>query len=146
MQDDILLHGTCIAMGDAAVLLRGAPGAGKSDLALRFLSAYGPEGACLVADDQVRLRRMGDDLLASPPDRLAGLIEVRGIGIVETPYRDQVRLVLLADMVAGDAVERLPPQPLPREDILGIALPVMAMAPFETSAAVKLRIALAGKI
>lgn len=146
MSQESLLHGTCVAIGEAAALLRGAPGTGKSDLALRFLSAYRGEGARLVADDQVRIRREGDDLLASPPDRLAGLIEVRGVGIVETDYRDSARLVLLCDLVAGNAVERLPPQPPPLEEILGIPLPVMAIAPFEASAPVKLKLALAGKI
>lgn len=144
--ESILVHGTCIAMRDAAVLLRGAPGAGKSDLALRFLSAYAEAGAALVADDQVSIRRSGGALLASPPDRLAGLIEVRGVGIVETRYRSEAPVTLLADLAASGAVERMPPLPRPTEKILGLALPVIRIAPFEASAPVKLRIALAGEI
>lgn len=143
---ETILHGTCVALGEAAVLLRGAPGSGKSDLALRFLSSFGGEGARLVADDQVRIRRAGEGLLASPPERLAGLIEVRGIGIVEMTYQVEARLDLLADLVAGDAVERLPREPLPREELLGVALPVVAIEPFAASAPVKLKLVLGGRI
>lgn len=143
---EILLHGSCVALGGAAALIRGAPGAGKSDLALRFLAAFAPEGAMLVADDQVRLRRAGGHLAVSPPERLAGLIEVRGIGVVEAPYGADARLVLLADLAARDAVERLPEDPLPREAILGVAVPRIVIAPFEASAPVKLKLALGGRI
>ncbi|MFY9875348.1 MAG: aldolase, partial [Rhodomicrobium sp.] len=78
------VHGTCVALGNAGALLRGPCGSGKSDLALRFL--YLPsdrlrEEVALVADDQVILRRDGDDIVASCPKLLDGKIEVRGCGI-----------------------------------------------------------------
>jgi len=141
-QNEIILHGTCVALAESAALLRGAPGAGKSDLALRFLSAFADEGAVLVADDQVRLTRSGEGLIASPPPRLAGLLEVRGIGIVNAAFRERAPLCLIADLCDADAVPRLPPEPLPCAEILGCSVPVLVMEPFAASAPAKLKLAL----
>jgi len=80
------LHAGCAACGSAGVLLLGAPGAGKSDLLLRLLAG----GFDLVADDRV----MVEDGQARAPEALAGLLEVRGLGIVRRPFRDAVSLVL----------------------------------------------------
>ncbi|WP_040850329.1 HPr kinase/phosphorylase, partial [Nitrospirillum viridazoti] len=76
----IRVHATCVSVGGAGVLLRGASGSGKSDLALRLVDA----GALLVADDQVALAAdpTATLLTATAPERLAGLIEVRGLGIL----------------------------------------------------------------
>ncbi len=92
------MHGSCVSRSGEAVLLVGAPGAGKSDLALRLLA----RGFDLVADDQVDLR----DGYVSPPDRLAGLLEVRGIGIVRLPHAAPAHLALVAEL--GPPGERLP--------------------------------------
>ena len=139
----ILLHGTSVALAGRAALLRGRPGAGKSDLALRFVGTAGPEEVRVVADDQVRIWRVGEELRAAAPERLAGLLEVRGVGIVPVAHLPEAPLVLLVDLVAAHAVPRLPPHPLPRETILGVSLPRLALDPFELSAAAKLKIALA---
>lgn len=132
------LHGTCIDIAGRGVLLRGAPGAGKSDLALRLIDG----GARLVADDRVVLARDGDGLLARAPDALAGRLEVRGIGIVclkPEHVAPSVPLTLIADLVAPAAVERLPDAR--RETLLGVSLPVIALDPFAASAPAKLRLA-----
>ena len=103
-----LVHGTCVALGRSAALLRGPSGSGKSDLALRFLflARRGPaalEPPTLVADDQVRLRRDGARLLVEAPATLRGKLEVRGVGIVEMKSVAEAELVLVADLVdAGD--------------------------------------------
>jgi HPr kinase/phosphorylase len=131
----LLVHATAVAIEGGAVLLRGPPGAGKSDLALRLIGS----GALLVADDQTELRRDGDAVVARPPATIAGLIEVRGLGVVAVPAIAEARVVLLVDLVAAEAVERFP-EPR-REALLGVSLPVVALAPFEASAAVKLRLA-----
>ena len=138
------VHATCVALRYGrswrAVLLRGPSGAGKSDLALRLIEA----GGRLVADDQTELRREGKKLIASAPPRIAGLIEARGLGIVKLA-RDQLvkraELVLLVDLSHPERIERLP-EPS-SESILGIELPLVALAPFETSSVAKLRLALA---
>lgn len=145
----MLVHATCIALklrgtssgkGWRAVLLRGPSGAGKSDLALRLIEA----GGRLVADDQTRLTRRGRALVAAAPAVLAGLLEVRGVGIVKLA-RGQILarapLALLVDLVPADRIERLP-EPA-GETLLDVDLPVLALAPFEASAATKLRLALA---
>jgi len=131
------LHATCVAIGGAAVLLRGPSGAGKSDLALRLIE----EGARLVADDQVLLAAEGGRLTARAPTPIAGQIEVRGIGIVPVATEESAPVALVADLVSPGEIERLPTPAA--ETILGVALPCIALAPFEASAPAKLRLALA---
>jgi len=139
-----LVHGTCVAFGPHAALLRGSSGSGKSDLALRFLAlaAEGEMAPGLVADDQVLLEVKGDKLLASAPNTLAGKLEVRGLGIMAVPHVEQAQLALVVDLVASDAVPRMPPEPLPRTALLGISVPNLQLAPFEHSAPIKLKMAL----
>ena len=140
-----LIHGTCVALGTHAALLRGGSGAGKSDLALRFLALPG-EGQTLprlVADDQVWIEARTDgELVASPPATLAGKIEVRGIGIVEVPYLARAQLVLVVDLVTEKEVPRMPPEPFETVTIAGVAVPRLHLGPFELSAALKLKLAL----
>ena len=139
-----LVHATCVALKTSgrtwkAVLLRGPSGAGKSDLAARLIET----GARLVADDQTRLARQGRRLVATCPRTLAGLLEVRGVGIVKlgrTQLLPSAAVALLVDLVSPRHIERLP-EPA-REAMLGIDLPVLALAPFEASASAKLRLAL----
>jgi HPr kinase/phosphorylase len=140
-----LVHGTCVAFGRRAALLRGNPAAGKSDLALRFLAlpAEGETRPLLVADDQVFIEAGADGaLLASPPPTLAGKIEVRGLGIVEVPFLAEAELVLVCDLVGGKEVPRMPPETWERTVVAGIAVPSLTLAPFEASAPLKLKMAL----
>jgi HPr kinase/phosphorylase len=140
-----LVHGTCVALGRRGALLRGRPGAGKSDLALRFMALPG-EGELqplLVADDQVWVdARAKGTLLVSPPDTIAGKMEVRGLGIVEVPYLAEAELVLVCDLVSEKDVPRMPPEPWERTVIAGIPVPALKLAPFEPSAPLKLKMAL----
>ena len=131
-----LMHGTCVELDGAAVLLRGPSGSGKSDLALRLIEA----GACLVADDQVSLQARHGVLIAAAPAAIAGRMEVRGLGIVAVRHVAEARLALVVDLVPPPAVERLP-EPADVE-LAGIALPLLKLAPFEASAVAKLRLAL----
>jgi len=131
----LLVHGTAIAIDGDAVLLRGQPGAGKSDLALRLIDG----GARLVADDQAELQRSGRDIRVRAPASIAGLLEVRGIGIVRVHALAEARLVLLVDLVPPGEVERLPDRNF--EELLGLAIPRIVLAPFQVSAAAKVRLA-----
>jgi len=79
----IWLHATCVELGGAGIVLLGPSGSGKSDLALRLID----RGARLVADDQLAVERQGDRLLGRPAAALAGLLEVRGFGIVKLPWQ-----------------------------------------------------------
>jgi HPr kinase/phosphorylase len=132
----ILVHATAVAVGGNAILLRGPPGTGKSDLALRLIDG----GARLVADDQAELRRVGKQILVAAPTAIAGLIEVRGLGIVRINAIDEAPLAMLADLVPSAEVERLPESRF--EEVLGIAIRLIALAAFEASAPAKVRLAL----
>ena len=140
-----LVHGTCIAFPlveeagvAAAVLLRGPSGIGKSDLALRLID----DGAQLVADDQVDLDLTEDGLLASAPETILGMLEVRGVGLVHLPVAAKSALVAIIDLVGDDTIiERLPE---PEEiDIAGTTLPLWKLQPFESSAMAKVGVIVA---
>jgi serine kinase of HPr protein (carbohydrate metabolism regulator) len=133
----LCVHGTSVALGRDGILLRGPSGSGKSDLALRLIDS----GAILVADDQTELRRRNGRLEMRAPATLEGLIEVRGVGIVRLPSVQDVALRLVVDLVRAQAVERLPEPRFAELD--GVSIPLLELAPFEASAAAKLRMALA---
>jgi RNase adaptor protein for sRNA GlmZ degradation len=117
-------------------LFRGPSGAGKSDLALRLID----DGARLIADDQVELRRAGERILVRAPAVIAGLIEARGVGISRVESLAEATLAMFADLVPPSEIERFPE---PRcEDVLGLTVPSISLSPFEASAPAKLRLAL----
>ena len=139
-----LAHGTCVALGNRAVLLRGGSGAGKSDLALRFLSLPEEDGLRprLVADDQVWIEAQDQGLTVTTPKALAGLIEVRGLGIKRVPFLASAQLVLICDLVAAEHVPRMPQDPWERTALAGVEIPTLRFSPFEASAPLKLKMAL----
>ena len=125
-----------MSIDGAGVLFRGLPGAGKSDLALRFVDS----GAMLIADDQVVLARSDSGVTAAAPEATAGRLEVRGLGIVTLPYASATLLRLVVDLVSDRLVERLPK---PAETmLLDVAVPLLELAPFEASTPAKIRLAL----
>ncbi len=133
----LLMHATCVAIEGEGLLLRGPSGAGKSDLALRLIDG----GGRLVADDQVELSRRDNRLYGRAPQKLAGKMEVRGIGIVPVESTSDAPITLIADLAAVEDIERLPDASC--ETILGVPIVRIKLAPFETSAPVKVRLALA---
>jgi len=133
--DTSLVHATAIAIEGDAILLRGPSGAGKSDLALRLIDG----GARLIADDQALLRRAGNQVLVRAPAEISSLIEVRGVGILRVASLDEAPLLLVVDLVTSAQVERIPDSRF--EVIFGLAVPLIALAPFEASAAAKLHLA-----
>ena len=131
------MHGTAIALGAHAVLIRGAPGSGKSDLALRCLAmaptALVPSPAMLVADDRVDITRTASRLEAAAPATIRGKLEVRGLGIVTVPCVERAALVLVAELGQPERIERFPDPP-PETDLMGVRLPLLHLAPFEAAA------------
>lgn len=101
MSKPINVHGTGLLLGETGVLLRGPSGAGKSVLALSLLDRWDGRGlpAFLVSDDRVDLVVSERGLQMHAPDQLAGLIELRGRGIIRRPHRSPVRLDLVVDLV-----------------------------------------------
>ncbi|HEY3910585.1 MAG TPA: HPr kinase/phosphatase C-terminal domain-containing protein [Stellaceae bacterium] len=134
MNGTILVHATAVAIDGEALLLRGPAGAGKSDLALRLIDG----GARLVADDQAVLRRLGDRVLVRAPAVIAGLIEVRGFGIVRVEAIQEAPLALIVDLLPSDRIERMPQRRV--EPVLGLEIGLIELAAFEASAAAKLRL------
>jgi serine kinase of HPr protein (carbohydrate metabolism regulator) len=123
------VHASAVLAGARAVLIRGASGAGKSRLACALIEA-GRAGllpfARLVGDDRVHLRAAAGRLLVRPASKLAGLIEVRGIGIARMPHEPEAVVGLVVDLGAG--VERLPELEQRWTEIEGIRLPRLAVA------------------
>ncbi len=121
------IHASCAARDGQGVLLLGPPGSGKSDLVLRLLD----RGFQLVADDRVDI----DHGMASPPAALAGLLEVRGLGLLRLPYAAEARLALTVELARG---ERLPtPATHPMLD-----LPLVQIDPAACSAPHRVALAL----
>ncbi len=143
----VTLHATCVRTGAAGVLLLGPSGSGKSALALALLDAPGSGGGSLpletrlVADDQVVVTRKEQALFASPPDRLAGLLEVRGLGLVRVEHLPAARLHLAVRLMPRREIERLPePETFP---LLEAELPLTRIDPASPGAPARLRAAVA---
>ncbi len=101
-QKTVNIHASCVAIGKRGVLILGDSGAGKSDLVLRLVD----DGAKLVADDRTELYVSRGVLHARAPKSIAGLLEVRGIGIVALPFAKDVTLDLAITL--GTQPQRLP--------------------------------------
>jgi serine kinase of HPr protein (carbohydrate metabolism regulator) len=134
----MLVHATAVDVAGLGVLIMGASGAGKSDLALRLIA----RGAFLVADDQTEVTVVGSALHASAPERITGLIEARGVGIAAAPRKRATRLAL-AVVLIETRPERMP-EPhawfLPGTE--NPRIPLIDLDAFEVSAAEKVCIAL----
>ena len=119
------VHASAVKVGDRAVLIRGPSGAGKSRLAFDLILA-GRSGqlppAILVGDDRVHLDTDGENLWVRPARELAGLIEIRGLGIRRCDHAGEAVVALVVDLVAPDA-ERLPPPHTLEIDLYGVKLP-----------------------
>jgi HPr kinase/phosphorylase len=142
-----VIHATAIAVAGRAVLIRGPSGSGKSDLALRCLaqppSPMWKDGpALLVSDDQVALELTDGILYAHAPAAIAGLIEVRGLGIYRVPPAGRTAVTLVADLTDAQQIPRLPAQ-TEHELLLGAPIPRIRISPNQPSAHLKLLIALA---
>ncbi|KPF62060.1 serine kinase [Porphyrobacter sp. AAP60] len=131
------MQATAVAMGGCALLIEGPPGSGKSSLALALIDG----GAQLIGDDAVTLARVDDRLIASAPPNIAGLLEVRGVGLIRLPVALPAPVALLLTL-GGTAAERLPGA-LQCRDIVGVAVPVLAFDPGAIAPAPRARAALA---
>jgi len=124
------IHASAVLIGARAVLIRGAAGAGKSTLAFRLIQA-GQNGTLpftrLVGDDRVHVEAAHGRLLVRPAETLAGLIEIRGLGIRRVPYEPLAAVSLVVDLGAADA-HRLPAPDSAVTGLAGIALPRLAVA------------------
>lgn len=126
---DVVMQASAVAIDGRALLIEGPPGCGKSSLALALID----RGASLIGDDAVKLRPAGNRLIASPPPNIAGLIEVRGVGLTSLPLAPPAPVALI--LILGGSVpkrlpdSRLPDPPLPVRVIAGVAVPMLAFNP-----------------
>ena len=125
------VHASAVLAGARAVLIRGPSGSGKSRLALSLVEAAGAgtlRFARLIGDDRVYLEAADGRLLVRPAEALAGLIEIRGVGIRKLPHEPSAVVGLVVDLAAADA-ERLPDTDRQYAVIAGVTLPRLAVAP-----------------
>lgn len=136
-------HGTAVMLhdetyGGAGLLLRGASGSGKSDLAFRLISM----GAALIGDDRVtiELRHDHDRVYVAGVEALRGMIEVRGVGLLKMQVAGAARLRLVVDLVAREAVPRLPDWD--EVEFFGVRVPRLSLHGFDASAPQKVMAAM----
>lgn len=94
------------------MLIQGPSGSGKSALALELIG----RGARLISDDRTRLALRDGWPWALAPERLAGVIEARGVGLLRTPYSAGAPLALVVDLAEVESA-RLPAPAI--ETVLG---------------------------
>ncbi len=130
-----MLHATAVAIDGNGVLISGPSGSGKSDLALRLID----RGAKLVSDDAVAVFIDQDMPVLSAAPNIETLLEIRGIGIQTVPFIVSAPLRLVVELT--EKIDRMPARHTDSA-IAGFNVPSTNLAPFETSAAIKLEYAL----
>lgn len=129
------LHASCVSKDGRAILISGRSGAGKSDLALRLID----RGATLVSDDYTVVRRVNGSVEARPPETIQGKMEIRGLGVIDLAWEENVPVGLLVDL--DGPVERLPLEKGVVR-IAGVDVPSFALNALEPSAPIKVEAAL----
>jgi HPr kinase/phosphorylase len=131
VNDAPTIHASVVLVGARAILIRGPTGSGKSRLVLNLIqsASHGPLiFARLVADDRVHVQAAHDRLIARPPAALAGLLEVRGLGIVQLPYEPIAVVSWVVDLDAATPM-RMPEGAAARTVMAGVTLRRLAVAP-----------------
>ena len=138
------IHASAVLVGAKAALIRGPAGAGKSQLVWQLLDAAAQGArfgalpfARLVADDRAHVEMCGGRLVVRPAPELAGLLEMRGLGIRRLPYEPMAVVGLVVDLAATDA-ERCPGVEAKKANIDGVILPRLAVAPGQPALALVL--------
>ena len=130
----LLANVSCVAVGGRAIVIEGAPGSGKSSLALALID----RGADLVGDDGILVESRGDLAMAAPPPNTAGKIEIRNVGIVDMPAREAP----IALVIALDAEAERFPLSLDHRSIAGVAIPCLPFRPGDAIQALRAEYAL----
>ena len=113
------VHGTAVVVGERGLLIRGPSSAGKSMLAAALIA----DGARLVADDRVHLSSCHERIVATAPAAIAGLLEMRGLGLVPVPNEASAVIRLVVDLVDADLLERHPEPSAASVTLFGVLLP-----------------------
>jgi serine kinase of HPr protein (carbohydrate metabolism regulator) len=130
VNDNSTIHASAVLVGAKAVLIRGPAGSGKSQLVWNLLQAAA-QGALpfarLVADDRLHVEPCAGRLLVRPAPALAGMLEIRGLGIRQLPFEPLAAVGLAVDLAAGDAA-RHPGREASQALVSGVKLPRLAVA------------------
>lgn len=138
MGDGNPVHASAVAIDGAGILITGVSGSGKSDLALRLID----RGAMLIGDDGVILNREKDTIILTAPTTIAGQMEIRNLGIMDFLHISApLKLIVDLDIEA----QRYPDPPMTRE-MNGQSFPVLALDAFQSSAPIKVELALSAQI
>jgi hypothetical protein len=121
------VHATAVVIGEDGILIRGPAGAGKSTLARELIRWAGERGrhCALVSDDRVILERSHGRLIARAVPAIAGLLEIRGLGIVRAPWQEAGLIGLVVDI--REQAPRMPEEPNATATLRGIELPLIAV-------------------
>lgn len=130
------IHASCVCIRNKGILFLGDSGSGKSDISLRLITDY---KATLIGDDRIDIIAKGNNIIASAPKNLSGLLEVRGVGIIKVKTKKKNKIDL-AVFLTQDKIERMP-EPLYYE-LLDKKIPLININPFEASATAKILAAL----
>jgi serine kinase of HPr protein (carbohydrate metabolism regulator) len=126
------IHASAVLAGARAVIIRGPAGSGKSRLALNLIQAASTNGplifARLVADDRVHVEAAHGRLIARPPAALAGLLEVRGLGIQRLPYEPMAVVSWVVDLDVAEPM-RMPDDNAAHAVVAGVMIRRLAVAP-----------------
>ena len=125
------IHASAVLTGAQAVLIRGPAGSGKSRLALNLIQAASRGQlifARLVADDRVHIEAAHGRLIARPPAALAGLLEVRGLGIAQLPYEPMAVVSWVVDLDVA-APMRMPDDATAHAFIADVRVRCLSVAP-----------------
>ena len=149
MVKEITQHGTCVLVGGKAVLLRGPSGIGKSSTAMRLLlepSESKSDFCRLVADDRVQVQISHGRIIASPPTRLAGLLEIRGVGIYKLPFEPRAQIGLVVDLMTARELanhsQRLPERASLSTEMKGVLVPFLCVGASDPTVAIRIRFAM----
>jgi HPr kinase/phosphorylase len=128
--DAATIHASAVLIGPKAALIRGPAGSGKSRLVwdvLQVADSAALPFARLVGDDRLHVEPHAGRLLVRPAPELAGMIEIRGLGIRRLPYESVATVALVVDLAADDATRH--PQAAVKTTIGGVSLPRLAVGP-----------------
>jgi HPr kinase/phosphorylase len=139
--DRATVHAGAVVVDGHGVLVRGASGSGKSSLLLALLMADAANR--LVADDRVHLEAVAGRLRARAPAAIAGLLEIRGQGIVAVPHIDAAVIDLVVDLVPAEQCRRMPDADEMRTELVGITLRRLALPAGQADGWIRVRAALA---
>ncbi len=115
------MHASFVVWKKKGILFRGKSGSGKSELALKFIEN---KNAVLVADDIVLLENRKNKLFGKVPENIAGLLEIRNVGISNYKYIPEAEISLLVNLVqTKQNLERFPKNK--SENILGVEIPAI---------------------